>query len=654
MSYFAPPEAAPDERQPLPANYQVRNQYLTDTLSRLRYLSLWIDDPDQALELDPFVYEKIEREIVIEKARNFRRHSVAGSRKACHVEADPSDPRSALLVPVFEALLGRIERFDTARNNLADAFFKGMTVGLLEGDWIRWRLPGDTEERLWWFPLQIRDIDKRRVRVEYDKDHKERWTIFSFERNQWEMIKAEDAWHYLWHRYDTTERSLNHGTGLCQRLVYYWTIKTVAFETFTRGAERWGYGWVVASLKNLIGGSTAPDLKTYTAAANELVSALEKQREKHIFVKDMDHVDVEVFGPQGTGHEMLRDILDYCDQQITGLILAATMPTGSGGKDSGSGWDKAEVEQDSTAALLEYDRSILAETLRGLLLAVHRCNEGNLAAMGLEGIATPRFSINEERAPDHKGNADVVAVLLNAGVPLKKSEVYEKTGFTAPDPGDEEDTIAPAAPQAAPGLPQGAPGAPYMPSAPMGGPDASEAPEDEQERDAGRSAGEFRALRRRADLEAASLRAGMAEIRAEFRALLMRAQAQQPTSFTLAVDQATFKMPDFPQQPAPIVHVAAPSVVFNAPRPPPAPIVHVAAPVVNVAPPVVNVAAPVVNLKIPPADPLPAPRIEFRPEITVKPADVVVRDADPVSRPRRRVTGTDGSGGKFSFDVEDA
>lgn len=434
-----------DPRQP--AAFQVRNQYITDILTRLRYLSLWVDDPDQAMTLDPWVYEKIEREVTIEAARNFRRHKVAGSGKSIHIEADPADPRSGALVGPFQALLARLERFDTARSNLADAFFKGLTVGLLEGDWYEAVLPGDSMPRMWWFPLSLRDVDKRRVRQEYAPGtHQERWTIFDFERNEWQVIRPETAWHYVWHRYDTTERSLNYGVGIAQRLVYYWTVKTVLWETSVRGAERWGFGWVVAKLSGLLGGASTTNIETYGAKVNALITQLEKQREKHVFVHDKEAVELEVLEPTGTGHEMLERLMRYCDEQIRIMILGAVLPTG-GGSDVGSN-ARAETEADSTEALLEYDRSILAETLtRGLLGAIRRCNAANLAAMGYgPDVAMPRFAIRHDRAPNFKERAEVVQILRASGVPLRASEVYEQTGFTAPDPSNPADTLAPPAP----------------------------------------------------------------------------------------------------------------------------------------------------------------------------------------------------------------
>lgn len=456
--------SAPDEAPS--ASTQWRDRYVVDVVARLKYLQLWIDDPDYALQVDPDVYNKIEREIAIEGPRIFRRHKVAGTEKSVHVEPDPSDPRSAALVPYFNALLAKLERFDTARYNLADSFFKGLTVGLISGDWFETRLPCDTKTRRWWFPLEIRDVDKQRLRQEFDPTTKiERWIIFDFRRNEYVQITPESSWHYIFHRYDTTERSLNYGAGVAARLVFYWTVKTIAFETFVRGAERWGYGWVTAKLKNLVGGATSGDLSTYRAKVNELIDSLTKQRENHIFVHDMDHVELDLQEPSGTGGEILEKIVRYCDEQIRMFMLGALLPTG-GGADVGSN-ARADTESDSQEVLLGYDQSILAQTLtRSLFGAVRRCNDGNFRDLGFGPIHNPRFGLRSEKAPDFKAGTERVTAMLDRGVPLKRSEAYEISGFTEPDLNDPKDVLrGPAAapsPIAAP--PTGGPFAPRPPA----------------------------------------------------------------------------------------------------------------------------------------------------------------------------------------------
>ena len=120
------------------------------------------------------------------------------------------------------------------------------------------------------------------------------------------------------------------------------------------------------------------------------------------------------------------------------------------------------------------------------------------------------------------------------------------------------------------------------------------------------------------------LRAEMAELRQDFRAMVSR-----PTNFTLDIDAATFKMPEYPATPAPITNVAAPDfrplekameklasaiaskeckVVVKVEKPDPAKIdVHVPKP-----DPVI------VNVDIAPA------QIECKPEIIVQPARVEI------------------------------
>jgi len=427
------------------AAQQHYTRYVTDTLSKLKYLQLWIEDPDAALAYDTGIYEKIEKELVIEAARNYRRLKVAGTKSLVQIHASEGDPRSKMLIPVFKRLLSKLKRFDTARNNLADAFFVGMTVAQISGDWFEAVMPGDTKPRRWWFPIELKDVDKRRMRIEFDPEtRRERWTIFDFRRNLWVQLTEKNDWHYLFHRYDTKERSLGYGVGLAQRLVYYWTVKTIAFTTFVQGAERWGYGWVVAEMSSMLGGAGATNLDTYLAKVNTIIEAIEKQREKHVFVHDRDNLSLKVMEPAGSGSEMLLKILDYCDTQFRILLLGSVLPTGGGG-DTGSN-ARAEVEDSSSEALYSYDRAILSESMNHLMAVIRRCNLSNLAAMGAGNIENPVFILQNHKAGNPLERAQIAQLAINMGLELSKRELYEQLEFTPPDPQRPDDVLKPPAP----------------------------------------------------------------------------------------------------------------------------------------------------------------------------------------------------------------
>jgi len=412
--------------------------YLTDLITRLRGLRTWLEDPDHALELDPEFYKKVEKEVVIESARIYRRHKVAGTRRSWFLE--PENKRSQVLIPLFESFLNRISRFDSVRYNLADAFFKGMTVGLIEGDWFTCRLGNDMVARRWWIPVQVRDIDKQRLSIEFDEGGNPSWTIFDFRRYNHVQITPQNLWHYIFHRYDTRESSLGYGSGLGARIVYYWTVKTIIWEIFVQGGSRWGYGWVIAKLSNLLAGSTSEDLETYAAKVDTVITQLEKQREEHIFVSDKD-VEIEVGSPSGEGGSIIIKILDYCDRAIVAIVSGGWFPSfsDSGSDRTGSGgYNSTEVRSEASEAVFSYDRSILSECITdGLIKCIHRCNYPTLSQMGYGSMDPPRFILQDIRAPNHVQRAEILKFAYAIGLPVAKVDAYEQLGIPEPDQDDE-------------------------------------------------------------------------------------------------------------------------------------------------------------------------------------------------------------------------
>lgn len=73
------------------------------------------------------------------------------------------------------------------------------------------------------------------------------------------------------------------------------------------------------------------------------------------------------------------------------------------------------------------------ELINDLLLKYYRVNFDETA------IDAPFvFDFVYDDDENHLNNADIIATALNAGIPLKKTEVYSKIGFTVPDANDVE------------------------------------------------------------------------------------------------------------------------------------------------------------------------------------------------------------------------
>ena len=154
---------------------------------------------------------------------------------------------------------------------------------------------------------------------------------------------------------------------------------------------------------------------------------------------------IEVITAGGEGWQLLAGIRDELRSTIYTLIMGANLTTSA---NKGGSYALAEVQENSTEALIQYDREVLEETLTDDLLGcVWSMNHPNLVELGIND-EKPRFSVANEKREDPKMRADVASVLNSMGVELSLQDVLEQTGFRKPEPGEE--IIQKAAPPASP------------------------------------------------------------------------------------------------------------------------------------------------------------------------------------------------------------
>src|SRR5690606_20606857 len=133
----------------------------------------------------------------------------------------------------------------------------------------------------------------------------------------------------------------------------------------------------------------------------------------------------------GEGWQLLTTIREELRTTITTLILGANVTTSA--SDGGS-YALAAVQENSTEALIQYDREVLEETLTDDLLgAIWFLNHANLRELGIEQ-QKPRFNITQEKREDPVQRANVAQVLNSIGVELSLADVLEQTGFRKPEP----------------------------------------------------------------------------------------------------------------------------------------------------------------------------------------------------------------------------
>lgn len=417
------------------AAYDRYTQRLSDAL----LFRDWVTDPSFALKSDSDLYEKILRDPVAAHAIRFRLHLVAGAEVRITPASDRPEDHAA--ATVIESLVEQIHGFTDARICLADAIFRGSAYAYISGARRIMRagaLPGggDPLPQNWWVPERLQDVDRRRFRLVRDLQAKcLRWELWSVERRAWERL-ASPEW-FVRSVVEQTEASLGYGRGLFDTLYYFQASKARVLQDTLRASERFGQGFIhvgVAGMRGADGRPRGGDERGADTVADAWKRELVKHRSDGVFVHDKED---EVGGlPTGAerGWQLLDALLHYMDNAQVTAVLGATLPTIQG---DGGSRAMASVQENSTEALIQADRARLGDDLtRDLVGQLWRLNRAQLMAQ--VGPATmPRLVIDQRKREDPQVSAAVIATLLQAGVPLRRDEVYRKCGFTQPLPGDE-------------------------------------------------------------------------------------------------------------------------------------------------------------------------------------------------------------------------
>lgn len=290
----------------------------------------------------------------------------------------------------------------------------------------------------WWLPTRLRHIDKRAVRLVPDRRRDGdrevvvvRRELFRPSDGRWITLDQMTRRLLLEIVYDDEQGRLGYGRGLLEALYFLWWAKGVVLKEGCQAVERWAQGFLVAKVDTEKPGSTSANTAAIRNAARD---ELEAHRSRHVAVMDKaDEVDLVTGG--GEGWQIAIEMLRYLDDCIMATSMGSIRPFGGG--DAGS-FARARVEEETSDELLEFDRGIVDQTLtRGLIPLVIDNNREILSRLGLLDIRSPRFSTSQEKRDDPEKNARVVETTLRSGVPLKKTEVYERVGFSAPAEDDE-------------------------------------------------------------------------------------------------------------------------------------------------------------------------------------------------------------------------
>lgn len=425
-------------------------QLFVQSLSSAWRNGVQVYDVSTWLTRDPEAEDKMLRDGDIAYAVEYRQSLVAG-RQWDLQPANEGSPRADMAVMVGRQLLGKLKRFTASRKLLARAFFHGARYARIHGETRRMTL-GDGRERWWWVPTMLEDIDKRAMRIVPHNDGKtiaatwQRWDVAG---GRWVDLTEQEAVHMVRHTYNDEQGTLGYGRALREALGWWWHTKAHVFSESTMAAEKFAQGIIHAKIDGLRDASSAEPNSTLI---EDWVTAIENMRGRHVIVSDRAD-DIQVIQGNGEGWQLLKDLRDEMRTVIVTLVLCANLTTSAS---KGGSYAMAEVQENSTEALIQFDRESLEETLTDHLLGcVWWNNYANLLELGIAD-EMPRFNIRQEKLTDPLQRAQVAQMLHAMGVDLSKQDLHEQTGFRLPQ--DGEPTIGGAVPmQPAPlgGLPAG-------------------------------------------------------------------------------------------------------------------------------------------------------------------------------------------------------
>lgn len=418
-------------------------QLYTRALSSAYRNGIQLHDPSLWQFRDPDVEEKMLRDADIQHAVMYRRHLIAGKDWAV-IPRNEAHARAPMAVEVGTALLKEIEGFTQARLNLARAFFSGSRFARIHGE-IRTLTIGDGKKRDWWVPTRLEDFDKRMYRIVPNNDdghlsaHWERWDVGL---NSFVPELQEDAAHTIKHIYQDDQASMGHGTALREALGWWWYAKEHVFQESLASVERFAQGVLTAKID---GARDATTGLPNNELIQDWVNMLEDIRARHVLVFDKAD-EVELLNGSAEGWQTLETMRNELRNTIYTLVMGANLTTSA---NEGGSYALAQVQENSTEALIQFDRETLQETLtKHLLGCIWYRNSANLDELGVED-EMPLFSIAQEKRHEPKERIEVASALSAMGVDLSLTEVLDQAGFSRPESGE---TIIPGG-SAAPTFP---------------------------------------------------------------------------------------------------------------------------------------------------------------------------------------------------------
>lgn len=450
------------------APLQIYGGYIQQLRSDHGLYRLWANDPDQAYER----LDEIEADETVYACIDYLGLEAAGIQFSVHAEHKEHRQCAALV----ESGLKHIPDFIERRKSLLWAVTRGLA--LLHVTWqpVTCRLRPDTEYRTWMLPVNVWEVDKRRLRLQRIRRDVAFWTIYEPGSDAYVVIEdrrqnpraAIAVQDFVWYWHRLTERSVGHGEGVGDAISESVYIKQRVRQYWADLSERFGkpfFEYVYdMSTGGLLGGpldDTA--FSSPEARADKMASVLQKWVDRYTLATPKgDELKIHEVGSASAAS--FEEFVRYLDGQIQLAILKSSTALTERQKGGlGSGNEK-EISQDAVQAQVEYHQARMGEAFtRSLIEQFVQRNAHLLREMRMPLPERGDLSFDTVAQPRRKTDevAKVFEVLgklrvrdqMGADQPITVSEQWVRQTLDVPAP-EEGEAVVSVAPDG-----QGAPDA---------------------------------------------------------------------------------------------------------------------------------------------------------------------------------------------------
>ena len=348
-----------------------------------------------------------------------------------HVQGELRSIRGQLLQREYRLLPGGDLAIDIQAFELCEKIFNSKPAPGMQWNDVHWNMIGaifrgyNAHEVIWrkegnhLIPDQV--LDRPQRRMVWNADNEMRLLTRSKPQEGEEL----DPYKWLVTRHMPSQVN-PYGVAIFSAIFWPWTFKTNGFRWFARFIEKYGIPKAVGKYSV---GTPESDIDALRDALANIIE------DGVVAIPDSGAVSLLELKPMG--HLPHRELLNFCNKEISKALTSQTL--GTEVQDAGGNRALGEVHQEREGRGADADADMVRTTLQEL------CDF--ITWLNYPGACPPKWLWHEA---EEITKDQVETVRQAAGVaPLKKSEVYERIGFTPPEEKDE--VIFLGGQQAAPG-----------------------------------------------------------------------------------------------------------------------------------------------------------------------------------------------------------